>query len=343
MQCPSCGFQNMPGVKQCVVCSASLAGEASAEDVTPPRARDRSLRQRLNCLFAFGGRMRSDYSTAAASGRVGNRLWSCAGAIRLVVLSVVPGFSHLFVLGRSAVGMAIFLASAAALVLAAVLYRSPLSNLLVYGVILASAFSVFCTAARIATAGARREAVPRLQLGVGLMVAAFYLALYNAAIVALDPVVQVLRVLQHVPAIGVRAGDSVALWKRGDILRGDLVAVWIHYERDVLNMLRIYGVPGDTVEISDGQLYINAKPVEARLPSLYTHDGIPAPGALSPAKHTLRRDQYFVIPNFDQIPSFRELLETGTVNEADIVGRVVAIVNPPEHRRLVSRASNIER
>ena len=39
MQCPNCGFQNMPGSEVCARCSTSLQLAAVAMDVHPPRAR----------------------------------------------------------------------------------------------------------------------------------------------------------------------------------------------------------------------------------------------------------------------------------------------------------------
>lgn len=49
MKCPSCGYFNVPNATTCGLCRRSLTDEAeiSAEDIMPPRARNRSARQKL--------------------------------------------------------------------------------------------------------------------------------------------------------------------------------------------------------------------------------------------------------------------------------------------------------
>lgn len=47
MQCPNCGFENIPGRTVCGVCSTSLVKPPERESVIPDRARDRTLGQSI--------------------------------------------------------------------------------------------------------------------------------------------------------------------------------------------------------------------------------------------------------------------------------------------------------
>lgn len=80
MRCPACGFENMPGLTKCGVCASDLAGKMSPRDVTPPRARDRSLRSRLDWEARRTGLSRLPLPAPSAIKRSA-----------LVVASLLPG------------------------------------------------------------------------------------------------------------------------------------------------------------------------------------------------------------------------------------------------------------
>lgn len=276
-------------------------------------------------------------------------LAGCLGWVNLrslgqVFIAVIPGFGHWFVLGRAAVGRLIFAASAAALLLAVPVYRTPLSNLLVYAVVLASAVSVYCVAFRFASIGAPASMHTRLSIGMGLLVTALYLGTYLGTLLLLSPVVQAVMVFQDVQAGTLKAGDTALLWIPGEISRGDVVVTWIRYGRAVQNVVRVYGVPGDRVSISD-RLYVNGRPTDASLPPLVDAESEEAYAYSSDVsvERELGSEEYWVVPNFNQAPDVRTVLDTGTVTREDIVGRVIAIINPPARRGLLARAPTIER
>jgi len=97
MECPLCGFENLPGTKQCTRCRAQLVASAPASlaEVTPPRA----------------GRLRAFRGLAYALNRVVDRLpprpasWlgklfdaehlMPGEALAAMILSVIPGAGHL--------------------------------------------------------------------------------------------------------------------------------------------------------------------------------------------------------------------------------------------------------
>ncbi len=138
----------MPGVKQCVVCSASLAGEASAEDVTPPRARDRSLRQRPYENTGAGRFvlwLRRDLSRS--------RLWLalqthwirpvCTPSWWHVLLCIIPGVGPLLAYGALRLGLAHFLLAACALLVASGSQGTLTANIATSLAVALSVFSVF--------------------------------------------------------------------------------------------------------------------------------------------------------------------------------------------------------
>lgn len=356
----------MPGVKQCVVCSAALSAESSAQDVMPPRARDRTLRQRLRYTLESGGLMpRRPAGGAAANDsaqagwkRFAPRLirrvpfslsfggslgWLNLRNLGQLLIAAIPGFGHWFVLGRPAVGKVIFLSCTAALLLAALFYRSELSNILVYGVQLASAVSVYSVMSHLVSIGAPRLSRARLAIGTGLLVAALYLGAYHGVILALSPFMQPVRVLQGAQGSIVGAGDTALLWRRGDISRGDVIVAWVSYNGDFQNIGVVLGVPGDLVTISD-RLYINEMPVAVELPMLRDGDNKRYwYSASNRVDYVLKPDEYWIVPDLNPALDIETLLREGTVRRDGIEGRIVAVINPPARRGLVSTASNRER
>jgi signal peptidase I len=117
-----------------------------------------------------------------------------------------------------------------------------------------------------------------------------------------------------------------------DIHRGDIV-VFRHVtpEADVL-IKRVVGLPGDTLSIRDGRLYVNGKPLDE--PYLDTARGVTVetfpgdittpsgtPGWTLNEPYTLPPDQYFMMGD-NRTDSFDSRF-WGTVDRRDIIGRAV--------------------
>src|SRR5579883_655376 len=154
MRCPKCGYFNLPGADQCGQCGQSLTAAASPapvsfEEIYPPRARNRSLRERWE---SRGGRPARSLSrgVAAASARRQDavqatrelvsqsvsamptreqllndlRIWGLASA------AIIPGLGHIL-LGRYQRGFA-FLGIGALLLLAGAFLRSAFADLFLF-------------------------------------------------------------------------------------------------------------------------------------------------------------------------------------------------------------------
>jgi signal peptidase I len=99
--------------------------------------------------------------------------------------------------------------------------------------------------------------------------------------------------------------------------RGQVVILYTSAERaDEPLIKRVIGVPGDTVEIIDGQVHINGAP----LAEPYVH-GLSSSCFTTCGPITLGPDQYFVMG--DNRPNSRDSRSFGPVPIGQIIGRVV--------------------
>src|ERR1700722_2874375 len=97
MQCPSCGFENMPGNEGCARCGTSLTLATAILDVNPPRASEfskrvrRSIPQflRANSVLRHLGRGAAERASSAVL-RVKPKHWA------LIWRSIIPGWAHYY-------------------------------------------------------------------------------------------------------------------------------------------------------------------------------------------------------------------------------------------------------
>ncbi|MDY2726152.1 MAG: signal peptidase I [Anaerostipes faecalis] len=79
---------------------------------------------------------------------------------------------------------------------------------------------------------------------------------------------------------------------------------------------RVVGLPGETVEVKDGRIYINGKRTQA-----FSKEKILSPG-LASDKITLKKNQYFVIgDNYNNSEDSRSA-SIGNVKRENIIGKV---------------------
>ncbi len=148
MQCPSCGFENIPGRQECGVCCSSLKTAPARESVRPPRKRDRPAWARLawhvRTDIWLGIRWRVLEWARAAGER---------GPIRDVhwwhlALAIVPGLGHFFVLRDALPAIGMVAVSVLALVFAVWLRGTILGGIGVAVVLALSVFGVFAVVNR---------------------------------------------------------------------------------------------------------------------------------------------------------------------------------------------------
>lgn len=100
--------------------------------------------------------------------------------------------------------------------------------------------------------------------------------------------------------------------------RFDIVVFPGRYEDNSFYLRRIIGLPGETVQITDGVIYINGEPLKEK----HDLDMIDNPG-LARMQVTLGEDEYFVLgDNRNESSDSREPI-IGNIREEDILGRAV--------------------
>jgi len=88
-----------------------------------------------------------------------------------------------------------------------------------------------------------------------------------------------------------KPNDRALMLKRfGELQRGDIVVFLYPQDQTKSYIKRIVGLPGETIEIKDGKVYINGNQIEEPYlsPDYASQDTMPAPVAIPP-------DNYFVL------------------------------------------------
>lgn len=342
MRCPSCGFENMPGRESCCVCSAALSSGAGTQSVLPPRAKDRSRWERLtwpltNSPTWAGIRLRVG-STQVRRPTIRWPTIVPGFSLReagLALLSVIPGLGHIYVCRIPRMGRLLLLGTLAALAAAVLLYRTPLADALVYGIIVLSMFSVWATVDRLWLQRTETLQRSRQRLGIALMVVAAYLGTYTVARIAVSPVLTVVTITGQLRTEAAARGDVLVIRRTEGLRRGDFVvggSTWAG--ENTLIAGPIVGLPGDRVELRE-RVYVNGVPTSILTPA--------APNtSYGPVATTLGPGQYWVLPTvfWDQYDA-GAFLNAGLIAHSDIWGRAVATIDPPSRRRLMHRTTVI--
>ncbi len=108
----------------------------------------------------------------------------------------------------------------------------------------------------------------------------------------------------------------------GDIGRGDTVVFWFPGDPSKSYIKRVIGVPGDTVEVNDGTVVINNKPLaESYVPEEY-RDHVSMPRRVVPS------EQYFVLGDHRSFSN--DSRSWGMVPRRYIYGKAVFVYWPLE-------------
>ncbi|MCI9479316.1 MAG: signal peptidase I [Lachnospiraceae bacterium] len=99
-------------------------------------------------------------------------------------------------------------------------------------------------------------------------------------------------------------------------LRYDIIVFPYKHEENTYYIKRIIGLPGETVQIADGEIYINGEVLR----ETYGREVIRDPGtAAEPV--TLKEDEYFVLGDNRNASSDSREPSVGVIHREDIVGR----------------------
>jgi hypothetical protein len=339
MQCPSCGFQNLPGLERCARCLSQLVLDHI--DVHPYRASDRWARWRA---WRTQGPARWLEPLRWLLRRLGGLVTVQRGPVpdmarRLpsALLSVVPGLG-LAACGRWRLGC-ILLGICLAALLGFVVFMGSWIGVLFMGLV----FGVHSYAIQRCLIQ-RGDYVPRgMAISIGLLIfLLLYLAVYPAAGWVVNGVVRFEPLVGDLREGRLRQGD--VLMVRGRWLRppryqpGDLVSYripemrgqgWI--TREGASIDRVLGAPGDHVVIRNGGLIVNGKPM---LGGVRPVGGLPLPDNY---EATVPADAYFILPSLPALgghygqgaPVSAMIRAVSIVPYRDIRGRVIMIVGPP--------------
>lgn len=101
-----------------------------------------------------------------------------------------------------------------------------------------------------------------------------------------------------------------------DPKRYDIVVFPYRYEENTYYIKRIIGLPGETVQISDGEVYING----ARLNEHYGNEVIEDPGSAA-EPITLGDDEYFVLGDNRNNSQDSRASNVGLIHRDELLGR----------------------
>lgn len=172
--------------------------------------------------------------------------------------------------------------------------------------------------------GKKRKSPVRVIAGWIVFIGVFLVLLF-----ALVPLVGAgMRVTDGAMSPSLAIGDTVVVNHLSYLLlrprRGDVIQFTVAQDEqgsssqtDVVYLRRVIGRPGETVQIMDGNVYINGYPLEEE----YTA-GVTTYGGIAASQITLDSDEYFVMAdnrsnNFDSRDS-----TVGPISRDDILGKV---------------------
>ena len=136
--------------------------------------------------------------------------------------------------------------------------------------------------------------------------------------------------------VTISGGDTVLLnvmaYKLNGPSRGDVIAFRTGGSSDSQsNIKRVIGLPGETVQIKDGMIYIDgAVYLEQK-----NYPAITNPGLASEPVH-LGEQEYFVLGDNRNNSEDSRFAEIGPVTSDRIEGKVWYVISPSEHRGFVS-------
>lgn len=332
MQCINCGFENLPGLRDCGRCGSSLSmGEISVE---PGRASALRLRTRFSQAGnVLGTRLGCLARTKIQLPRFIPRssspqLWPA------LIRSIVPGMGQRYLRHRT-LGWIMFGFWLAFLFGALLAIPNPSSFWLLSGAVIVHASAFISLFAHDLS----HERIAMRALFGGLLFlglrAGVYAPLTGLAARFWTPMT---IPYNYAPGPVLQAGDGIlyeGAWRRpAEFSRGDLVVYEIprmmgagYYSHEGFGIDRIVAVPGDEVRIENGRLWVNGATPPANEAPL---GNIPI---LSDMSFIVVKGEYVILPSRLNMGGPADVLRTFfnqviRVHDVNVIGRVRMILKP---------------
>ena len=112
-----------------------------------------------------------------------------------------------------------------------------------------------------------------------------------------------------------------------DVKRYDVIAYSQVESDDYYDIKRVVGLPGETIVINNGKLYVDGIALEEE----YFDKNILSPGVAS-KEIILGKDEYFVLGDNVNNSEDSRYTNVGNISGSEILGKVVYIIGPKEDR-----------
>lgn len=149
-----------------------------------------------------------------------------------------------------------------------------------------------------------------------------------------DFIVQRTGVIGSSMASNLEDGDNVLVeklsYRFGDPKRYDIIVFPSPEDPSVYYIKRIIGLPGETVQISGEDIYINGE----KLDESYGTSPMETAG-IAETPMTLGDDEYFVLGDNRKISKDSRYASVGNIHRDDIVGKAFVVIWPLNHIKLL--------
>jgi signal peptidase I len=340
MQCPSCRFENMPGLDSCGRCGTMLGLSTATIDVNPPRASKsaKRVRKMVPTRLIYQARDVAAEARRVVSGSIVDDSRVPLPTPEVLSRLVVPGWAHIH-LGMPARGQVFLLAYLPLLFLGLLYWGTGMG-----GVLLGLAFSVHTSSVTDILIRQGTVRFPRIMAIAAFVSLALAVLVYVPAGLTLTQVAAPIEFAIDTPPFKRLDVVLVNHWafaltspRRGDVVLYSPVSVsrlagddaqrnhlrYMYEENQLID--RIIGLPGDHVVWDQGKLTINGEAVTWK-PLLFER-------LASHLDITVPSERYLILPS-TSVGSIRAggsesfWKNAGMITRQDILGGVYLLSNP---------------
>ena len=121
---------------------------------------------------------------------------------------------------------------------------------------------------------------------------------------------------------GERVIVDIKVYEKEEVSRYDVIVFDYRYLKDTYYIKRVIGLPGETIQIKDGKVYINDSQLDD-----FVDTSILTPGAAA-NPYKLADDEYFVLGDNRNNSEDSRFASVGMVKRSNIVGKVWMVIEP---------------